>query len=114
MRTVEAKATVVPMEFPAGTEPGVYSFTFYRDGSEIPEVTANTMVPSCTVSLSAGNWLCSAQRYNDTGETALGNAAQDEFVVPGEATVFIGVVGDVAVSVAEQIKTVKSVTVKGK
>jgi hypothetical protein len=111
MRTVTATAVVAPMEFPAGTEPGVYSFKFYRDGGETPEASVDTMVPNCSVTLAAGSWICTAQRYSDTG-TTLGNMAQTAFVVPAEALVTIGVVGDVSVSVSESIKTVDSVVVE--
>jgi hypothetical protein len=102
------------MEFPAGTEPGVYAFAFFKDGATTPDVEVNSMVPSCTVTLAAGEWVCTAQRYNADGDVPLGESASVEFIVPTAASVVIGVVGSVEVSVSESIKTVKSVTVKGK
>jgi len=114
MKTVEAKCTVVPMEFPAGTMPGPYNFKFMTGDSEVAEVEVNSPVPSCTVSLDAGEWMCVAQRFNEAQTAPLGDSASVEFTVPSAAVVVIGVVGSVEAFVSETVKTVKTVTVKGK
>jgi hypothetical protein len=108
MRTVEAKATVAPMQFPAGTEPGPYEFRFISGSNEF---VVQSSVPSCTVTLDAGEWACEARRLSSTG-AQLGEVAFTTFAVPGEGDVTIGVVGSVSVTVAESIKTVKGVTVR--
>ena len=113
MRTVEAVCTVVPMEFPEGTVPGVYRFEFFKKLEAAPAVTVNSEINRCSVSLDAGEWMCIAQRLNGDGSGTLGDAASADFIVPSASTVVIGVVGGLTVSVSEQIKTVRSVSVKG-
>ena len=112
MKTVEARCVVVPMEFPAGTAPGPYNFKFFKTGDEFPTVDINSEVPSCTTSLDSGEWTCVAVRLNQAQDTSLGEEAFTTFIVPTDATVVIGVVGSVDVSVSETVKTVKSVKVK--
>jgi len=112
MKTVEARCVVVPMEFPAGTVPGPYNFKFFNDEvMDGPAIVVNSPVPSCSVSLDAGNWTCTAVRLSDQDEE-LGFPASVSFIVPTAATVVIGVVGSVEVSVSETVKTVKKVSVK--
>ena len=112
MKTVEAKCVVVPMEVPAGTQPGPYNFKFFKSGEELPTLEVNSGVPSCTVSLDAGEWMCVAVRMNEAQDAQLGEEAFTTFIVPTAATVVIGVVGSVEVSVSETVKTVKKVSVK--
>jgi len=112
MKTVEAKCVVVPMEFPAGTAPGPYNFKFIKSGDVDPSVVVNSAVPSCTVSLDAGEWVCIAVRLNEAQDAELGDPALVTFIVPTASTVVIGVVGSVEVSVSETVKTVKSVNVR--
>ena len=114
MKTVEAKCVVVPMEFAAGTVPGPYNFKFIEGGAEEPSVVVNSPTPSCTVSLEAGEWVCVAVRLNEAQDAELGEQAFTTFTVPTASNVIIGVVGSVEVSVSETVKTVKSVSVKGR
>jgi hypothetical protein len=101
------------MEFPAGTSPGPYNFKFFNaDVQDGPAVVVNSPVPSCSVSLEAGNWTCVAVRLNEAQDAELGDSASVTFIVPTAATVVIGVVGSVEVSVSETVKTVKKVSVK--
>ena len=112
MKTVEAKCVVAPMEFPAGTAPGPYNLKFFKTGDDLPVLEVNSGVPSCTVSLDAGEWVCVAVRLNEAQDAQLGEEAFTTFIVPTASTIVIGVVGSVEVSVKETVKTVKSVSVK--
>jgi len=112
MKTVEARCVVAPMEFPAGTLPGPYNFKFIKGDEQEPSVVVNSAVPSCTVSLEAGEWVCVAVRLNEAQDAELGEQAFTTFTVPTASNVIIGVVGSVEVSVSETVKTVKSVNVR--
>ena len=112
MKTVEARCVVAPMEFPAGTAPGPYNFKFIKGDEQESTVVVNSAVPSCTVSLDSGEWVCVAVRLNEAQDAELGEQAFTTFTVPTASNVVIGVVGSVEVSVSETVKTVKSVNVR--